>query len=108
MTAMELNPGSSGSLKNSSTCTGGCSSTAFGSGFDRTSKACAETVPTAHALNSRTITISQTTRRLALITRGDKSLFPPRSSSLPKRHHSQHQSDEPDQYAEIEQPVDHS
>src|SRR5687767_10125503 len=42
-TLMELSVGSSGSLKYNSTCTGGCSNTAFAAGTERTNKACADT-----------------------------------------------------------------
>src|SRR5688500_2409110 len=56
-TDIELRSGSSGSLKNSSTCTGGCSNAAFADGLERTNKACAETdvaIPAQYSRTTRT------------------------------------------------------
>src|SRR5688572_31183324 len=54
-TDIELSSGSSASLKKISTCTGGCSSTAFADGLERTNRAWAETDVTAPAQYSRTM-----------------------------------------------------
>jgi hypothetical protein len=102
ITEIELSFGSSGSLKNSSTCTGGVLNTALACGLERNNSACAKTGTTAHALKSRTITIDQNIRRLIF----NRSL----SGSLPHRSftkgcYANSNPDQPDKHTEPNQPI---